>query len=321
MRRRAFCGSTAVMLLLLYVGCAGFEDEDEGEVPLTEIPLERQKTIEVRKGYVEGKGVEYYRMGTYEPGNTNYDEFPGAPVHEMYVWLDPSGRPSLGLEQLPIIDTLPLQVEHTDFFEIVGVTPPGDYEANAIKSRGTLLRAAEAGEGFEFIYTNWVVNCPVVGPNATLEKMEGFRKLKVWYRKKVTHCIMMDGNRRFDEQAGAPSFKVSSTPHGEPPTGDGRSTHQVPAREGYFFQAKAFRSSDFVTGISLPGNDIFRYTPANKNDYSPLVKIWDVEVPADYQVGSITSYGDLFPIPEYDTDRRITERTPEAFCNCPIMTR
>lgn len=321
MSRRAFPLPTFLLFICigiaLLAACGQFQDEDEGEVALTEVPLERRGTISVRKGYIDGKPVEFYRMSTFVPASTSwfpsYDTFPGMPVKEMYIWTDGNGNPSLGQSQLPIIDTLPLQANTSDFFEIVAVTPTEEYSANDIKSRGTLLRAGT----FDLKHTGKIVNCPVVTAGTKLAGTGGQplstpRLLKLWYRKKTTYCLLMDGGAHLYPDGGGKPFAVFSTDRS-----DGSFEHRVPAAEVYTMQSRAYGGEDRISNIPVPDNDIFIHDP-NGPSYSPLVKIWDVSVPSDYKVGQLTSHADLFPIPDF-TDPRIEERSPEAFCNCPIV--
>jgi hypothetical protein len=309
-------GVVVVGALLALPACGSLVDEDEGEVPITEIPYHRRAEIKISKGFVNGKAVEFYKLGEFAPTSSgwfpSYDKFPGMTTGEMYVWTDGGGRPSLDTKQLPIIDALPLQAEYSDFFEIVAVEPDEGYADNDIKSRATLIRA-----GFDFTYTNWVVNCPVVGPGTSLERASGYRKLKVWYRGQITYCYMMDGLDNFDSK-GAASFKLWYSPHGDKPKADGRNDLRVPAQDVYTMLAYAFSGQDQVSKIPVKGNDIFRYALGDRDKYSPLVKVWDVTVPGDYQLKALDSWDDLFPLGEEFTDTRIAARSPETFCNCPI---
>jgi hypothetical protein len=305
---------------VLVAGCGDPNvDEDEGTVPLTEIPHDRTGTIPVRGGFVDGKPVELYRMGTFVPGTSgwfpSYDTFPGMPVGEMFVWINEKGELRIDQDQRPVIDSLPQQAGYSDFFELVAVTAPDDYSANDIKSRATLLRA-----DFPLQHSGRIVNCPVSGPDAKLEKPAGkptgeFPLVKLWYRKKTVHCLLMDGGLHLLGQGrGAPLFKIYSTPTN---VGDEKE-HRVAADDVYTMITNAFTGADRVTNIPVPDNDIFDRLPGDAS-YSPLAKIWDVTVPSDYQLGGIRSHADLFPVPDF-TDPRIVERSPDAFCNCPIVS-
>jgi hypothetical protein len=306
----------ATALMALAPGCGDeLVDEDKGDVPLTEIPHERNKQIPLQKGYIDGKAVEFYRMGTFVPADTawfpSYEEFPGMPVGEMFVWIAAGGKLNLDNPQRPIIDTLPMQAGYSDFFELVAVSGPGDYNANDIKSRATLLRA-----GYNLQHSGRVVNCPVVGPDAKLAPTTAatgvtYPLVKLWHRGRTVHCLLMDGGVHLLGDKGAPVFKVSTTE-----ITDDRNEMRVSAAEIYSLIARAFGGSDAVGQIQVPESDIFRYAPGS-GSYSPLAKIWDVTVPSDYQVGEVVSHADLFPVPDF-TDPRIEEHSPESFCNCPI---
>jgi len=306
----------AVVVVVAMGGCGdSLVDEEEGDVPLTEIPFDRTGTIALQAGFVDGKAVEFYRMGTFVPDESgwfpSYDKFPGMPVGEMFVWINDAGELRLDHPQRPIIDTLPLQAEYSDFFELVAVTDDST-SANDIKSRATLLRA-----GLHLQYSGRIVNCPVVGPKASLAPSKSssqFPLVKLWYRKKTVHCLLMDGGTHLLGQGkGAPVFKV----YGTPTVGEDRE-YRVAAREVYHMVTKAFIGADQVTDIPVPDNDIFLQPPSSAG-YSPLARIWDVTVPTDYQLGGLTSHADLFPVPDFK-DPRIVERSPEAFCNCPIVS-
>ena len=304
-----------VLLAALTAGCAGFVDEDEGDVPITEIPLELQGTIKLHKGYLDGKKTEYYRFGTFVPADAgwfpSYEKFPGMPVHPIYIWAGDNGKPSLDVEQRPIIDTLPLQAKYTDFFEVVVVTPGEGEQANDIKSRGTLLLA-----GNELARTGHVINCPVVGAKAKLQSSTNkqrntYRKIKVWYRKKIAHCMLMEGGSALIP-GGAPSprvFKQKIT--------DDRTEYRVATAELFTLKSSAFSGADQVSNIPVPDNDVYRYGPGSK-DYSPLGTVFDVTVPSDYKVGQVASYAQLYPIPDF-TDPRIEERKPAAFFNSSVV--
>ncbi|MFH1132494.1 MAG: hypothetical protein V1754_14250 [Pseudomonadota bacterium] len=295
--------------------CGALEDEDKGQVSESKIPTERRGIIPTKMGFVDGKLVEFYDFGEFVPTDANwfptYEKFPGMPVNIMYVWTDKNGDPSLN-SQFPIVDTLPKQAYYSDFFYIVLVVPPNNYVPNSIKSRGSLLLA-----DFELKHTGVVLNCPVVGQSASLEDTRGktfnnYRKLQLWYRNTTTYCMAMEGGIVLFPQDGAPFAKTFSSP-----VATGQNEVRVAAGKIFTLTSSAYSGADRVTGIPVPQNDIFRYAPGSV-EYSPLVQIWDVTVPSDYVNGQLSSYADLFPIPEF-TDPRIQERSPAAFRNCSIV--
>ncbi len=303
-----------LFLLLAAPGCGDdFVDEDEGPVAETEVPIERRATIPLRHGFLDGKPLEFYFMGAVVPGELawfpRYDKFPGMPARELYVFADAAGKPALDGAQRPIVDYLPLQAGASDFLEVVVVRPPPGYAANEIKSRATLLRA-----GHPLERTGLVVNCPIVGASASLggSPPAGVRKLSLWYRKKSTQCVLLDGGAVLGVAEGLPPSKKLITA-----ISPERNEVRVAHGEVYLLRANAFSGADLATAIPVPRNDIFRHGPGHP-DYTPLVKIWDVTVPSDYLVGGLTSHASLFPVPGF-TDPRITARSPEAFCNCPVV--
>jgi hypothetical protein len=307
----------ALFLPLLVLGAPGcgddLVDEDEGPVPETEVPVERRGVIPLRQGYLDGQTLEYYFMGSLVPSELawfpSYDKFPGMPTRELYVFADAAGKPSLDGTGRPIVDHLPLQASASDFLEVVVVRAPPGHAVDQIKSRATLLRA-----GYALERTGLTVNCPIVGANASLggSPPAGVRKLSLWYRKQSTQCLLLDGGLVLGVAGGLPppkKFITAISPE--------RSEVRVAPGDVYLLRASAFTGADLATAIPVPKNDIFRYAPGHA-EYTPLAKIWDVTVPSDYQVGGLTSYAALFPVPDF-TDPRITARSPEAFCNCPVV--
>jgi|GEM_PF-5904605 hypothetical protein len=308
--------SIALFSAIIFTGgCTPLIDEDEGAILPSEIPFERHAEISLRRGYIDAKRVEYYLFEpSFVPGDTDwfpsYDKFPGMPVQAMYVWKKPSGEPDF--DQRPIIDRLPFQAEYSDFFEIVWVKPSGDYKTNDIKSRATLLRA-----DFELEYSGAVLNCPLIGAEASLQQssatvMARYRKLRLWYRNQSAFCITMEGSDALYSTDGLPQPKsVAQTV-----TGSRKEIRVIPA-EVYTLQASTYSGADLVTGIAVPQNNIFRYGPG-QNDYSPLSKVWKVTVPSDYKKGELSSYGDLFPIEDF-VDPRIEETSPQVFHNASVV--
>lgn len=296
--------------------CGGYVDEDEGPVPEDEIPFELRGPIKVNTGYLGGKSVEYYNMGVFVPASSSwfpsYDTFPGMPVRKMYVFLDGAGERATE-PQYPIIDTLPKQARYSSFFELVEVRPPDDYQANDIKSRGTLIKAgyAEGGE------TGLIVNCPVVGRDAVLGPASSnaaqYPRLKVWYRRQLAHCMLMDGGRHLLAR-GAHIFR----PFVDTEATHGVTEYRIPAIEVHTLLTRAFNGADRVSNIPVPGNDIFQHSPGTAA-YSPLMQIFEVTVPSDYKLGAKSSYQQLYPLGDEFDDPAIEERDPEAFCNCPIV--
>ena len=234
----------ALVALLGAGACDTLVDADDGLVSENEIPVERRGTIPLLHGYLDGKAVEYYRVGQLVPDETDwfpsYDKFPGMPVRELYVWPDAAGAPSFQGGQRPIVDSLPRQASASDFLEIVLVKPPaGAATPNDIKSRATLLRA-----GYELTRTGKVVNCPIVGKDGKLggAPASHYPKLELWYRKKTTSCILLDGG------PNVPAPKTFSTPIGS----GGRNELRVAATDLYTLRSTAFSGADLVSAIPVP---------------------------------------------------------------------
>ena len=317
-RTTAWAISLVASVSLAGVSLAGCSelDDDEGPVRLEEIPLFRQGTIPVGPGFSAGRPIELYDFGGFLPAEAGwfpaFEEFPGMPVNPIYVFVDESGAPIAS--QKPIIDHLPKQAGYSDFLEIVEVTAGGDYRDNQIKSFATLIRIGEE-ESFTFTPTGKVINCPVVGPDAELAPPVGkalwkTTRLELWFRKQSTHCLLADGGEALLE-GGAPALTVFSAPVGD------RTELRVPAREIYLLAANVFGGEDRVSAVPVPNNAIVRYPP-DATEYSPLSQAFRVTVPSDYVIGQLTSYDDLFPVPDF-TDPRIEELSPQVYINAPMI--
>lgn len=299
-----------------FAGCGEHIDDSEGPVDLEQYGELRTKQLALATGYADGKTVRFYRLSEFTPADSGwfpaYDEFPGMPVGEIFIFGDGQASGSLDGEQRPIIDRLPLEAGYSDFLEIVWVEAPAGYGANEIKSRATLLR-----RGLKLRRSGVVINCPVVGPETELvahgSPSYNPRTITLWYRKKQTQCIVLEGGSAL-YPAGGPALAVFKTP-----IGASRVQLEVPAAKLYLLAANAFSGADVKRQIRVPDNDIFQYAPTAATSYSPLVALFDVTVPSDYQRGELTSHAALYPIADFEDDPRIEKRNPETFCNCPII--
>jgi hypothetical protein len=98
-----------------------------------------------------GQVVRYY----------NFDVMPTAPA-PIFALFRESGDPVVG--QLNIVDVVPGEEGYNDFWQVVKVTVPDGYVANAVTSVQGLVAA-----GYATDYTDILVNCPVVPDGSTAE--------------------------------------------------------------------------------------------------------------------------------------------------------
>lgn len=105
-------------------------------------------------GFAGGEPWEYLDLGSLNPV-----------VPKVYILMD-GGNPVAG--QHPIIDTLPGHEDYSPFWQVVEVSAPGDYKANAIKSLKTLNDA-----GYSKTATNEAIYCPILNPDATYIGADG----------------------------------------------------------------------------------------------------------------------------------------------------
>ena len=117
----------------------------------------------------QGQMVRYY----------NFDVQPTAPAPIWVLFHEGSSTPVPG--QLNIIDAIPGDAGYNDFWQVVRVTVPAGYVANAATSIQDLLDAGYAMEA-----TNTLVNCPVVPEGSVAREGTGANGLSQgWYKDQL----------------------------------------------------------------------------------------------------------------------------------------
>jgi hypothetical protein len=114
----------------------------------------------------DGQGVEYYEF--------DVASFASASVYAFFLASDPSSRVG---GQSPIFDVIPGEDGYNDFWQMVKVLVPDDYEPDSARS----LVDIET-EGFELERTGIIINCPIVPYGSTAELAD--RNPTGWYQGK-----------------------------------------------------------------------------------------------------------------------------------------
>lgn len=118
-----------------------------------------------------GQNVEYY--------NFDVQSINPAPIYVLFK----EGETSPVTGQLNIIDVLPGETGYNDFWLVVKVTVPSNYQANHVASFAEIQ-----AKGYPVQSTTMIVNCPVVPEGSTATKRlggGGTELHKGWYDEKI----------------------------------------------------------------------------------------------------------------------------------------
>jgi len=290
------------IVVALVSGCGGLEDEDLGWIDDSAfVGTEREELIESETGYARGEAVDVVAWELRVPVGreltvvetpdeidpNEIDVSAHAAPPRMFVFFDSSNRAVLS--QYPIVDAFSATTT-SGLWEVVAVGMPSDYETNAIKSADTLF-AADYGLQFAV----GVVACVPVANDATLQVPAGSPEMpviSVWYRKRQGRCVLADGGSLLVD-GGLPLLSARTRPL------EDDTVVSVVAMPLYELRASAFGDEE-----TIDGNRIVGALPS-ESDYSPLGTTYAVPVPADYEPGTITSFGGVDEaLLEIDRDTR-----------------
>lgn len=136
--------------------------QDVDDDPTDNLPGPKQRfAFTMSVGFAGGQPWEYLDLGSLNPY-----------VPQVYILMD-GGAPVAG--QHPIVDTLPGNGDYSPFWQVVEVAAPGDYKANAIKSKKTLDDA-----GYKKTPTDEAIFCPIINPDATYIGADGIPIQVFW---------------------------------------------------------------------------------------------------------------------------------------------
>ena len=291
------------LCLLVAASCSSETEDTRGPLPDDEFDDAVMGRIEPRGGFLDGRRVEFYQLGEIDVRSNRNGEPSDAEVNPLYVfksggsWQLPSAASGAG--QRPIIDVIPGQGGFAPFWEIYEVSG-GAAAANDIKSRATLLRS-----GLEITPTGFVVNCPLISADAqvvppAIGASVARPTIRLWYRRFETQCLLLDGGEAL-VGGGATAFEVASVSVGE------RVFRSVPIHEAFVPRLFLFDEE-----IDVPGNIIITAGLGPATPYSPLVRVFDIRVPPDYDFCAFDRLGDV------DTSL-IEIRDPLTFWNLSLL--
>lgn len=217
----------------------------------------------------DGKVTEYY----------NFDVQSTTPAPTYVLFRENESSPVKG--QRNIIDVKPGDQGYNDFWQVVKVTVPSDYEANTLTS----FKAIQLG-GYKMETTTSIVNCPVVPEGSKASKRlinEPGSLIKGWYKDSIAFYF------NFGEKA--------------------LSGAMVPVAPIYVtFNVNGDASSGFVVepGTSQTHN-VVSAVPSDAG-YSPL---WSVSVYDNAKFSSVMNLSDITPASILANG--------VALVNCPIV--
>jgi hypothetical protein len=217
----------------------------------------------------DGKVTQYY----------NFDVQPTTPA-PIYV-LFREGESNAVKGQRNIIDVKPGDTGYNDFWQVVKVTVPSDYQANTITS----FKAIQAG-AYKMEMTTSIVNCPVVPEGSKADKRfinELGSLIKGWYKDSTAFYF------NFGEKA------LNGT--------------TVPVAPIYVtFNVNGDASSGFVMEPgTLQTHNVVSAVPSDAG-YSPL---WAVSVYDNAKFASVMKLSDITP--------SSILASGVALVNCPIV--
>ncbi|MFZ5896659.1 MAG: hypothetical protein ACOY0T_36725 [Myxococcota bacterium] len=229
--------------------------------------------------------------------------------------------------QRPIIDALPDTTGYTGLWEIIEITvKDSDYEIDDIKSYATIKSGLEDGKLSENA-TGKVINCPVIDdrtqvtPSAMHNNIPRPR-MEVWFRTKLGSCYLINGWETIGEavdeskpatdpanlrlfRAGVDQAKrVDTFDVARVSVGSGKqqqTTVTVPIGKLYTPTVGLSVSGVTVTRTRYQNDDLATAVPRHKQSdpggYSPIVWLWDLNVPQDppYQPGSYKNINAVDP--------------------------
>ena len=121
-----------------------------------------------------GEYVQYYEF--------DVAPFRSAQVHAFFYASDPTRRVP---RQSAVFDVIPGEDGYNDFWQMIKVLVPDDYEANSIRSLDDIEAA-----GFELERTGTIINCPIVPYGSTAELAD--RDTTGWYKGQHVSYFVFD---------------------------------------------------------------------------------------------------------------------------------
>lgn len=228
-----------------------------------------------------GESVRYY----------NFDVQPSGPAPIYVLFREGESTPVSG--QLNVVNVVPGDSGYSDFWQVMKVTVPADYEANSVASLDEIADA-----GYDVEATPTIVNCPIVPAGSTARLRAGGEPTSLhqgWYQGKIVHYFSFEEAPLEARSGQVPIAPIYVTFNKNPSDSDPTSG---PA-SGFVTETGTDQTHNVLT--ALPGDP----------GYSPL---WSVNV---YDNQAFQVVGDLASV-EDETQVSVLA-IGVASVNCPVV--
>ena len=178
--------------------------DDSGALPGPNEPINFDMPPFITQGLGPGgQVVQYY----------NFDVQPVAPAPIWVLFREGEDDPA----QSPVIDVIPGDEGYNDFWGMIKVTVPADYEANSVTSLAGITAAGYAMEN-----TGVIINCPVVPKGSTAMLRGGGKSNELhagWYKDMVVYYFTFEEKMLTGATVPVSPIYVTFNANGMPPSG------------------------------------------------------------------------------------------------------
>ena len=178
--------------------------DDSGALPGPNEPINFDMPPFITQGLGPGgQVVQYY----------NFDVQPVAPAPIWVLFREGEDDPA----QSPVIDVIPGDAGYNDFWGMIKVAVPADYEANSVTSLAGITAAGYAMEN-----TGVIINCPVVPKGSTAMLRGGGESNGLhagWYKDMVVYYFTFEEKMLSGATVPVSPIYVTFNANGMPPSG------------------------------------------------------------------------------------------------------
>ena len=250
--------------------------DDSGALPGPNEPINFDMPPFITQGLGPGgQVVQYY----------NFDVQPVAPAPIWVLFREGEDAPA----QSPVIDVIPGDVGYNDFWGMIKVSVPADYEANSVTSLAGITAAGYAMEN-----TGVIINCPVVPKGSTAMLRGGGESNGLhagWYKDMVVYYFTFEEKMLSGATVPVSPIYVTFNANGMPPSGfvmeEGTAqTHNVvatiPSDDDYspLWLVSVYDNADFDSVSDLASAEAANILAAGVATVNcPVVSVEEMEMP------------------------------------------
>ena len=250
--------------------------DDSGALPGPNEPINFDQPPFITQGLgPSGQVVQYY----------NFDVQPVTPAPIWVLFREGEDAPA----QSPVIDVIPGDEGYNDFWGMIKVSVPADYEANSVTSLAGITEAGYAMEN-----TGIIINCPVVPKGSTAMLRGGGESNGLpagWYKDMVVYYFTFEERALSGETVPLSPIYVTFNANGMPPSGfvmeEGTAqTHNVvatiPSDDDYspLWLVSVYDNADFDSVSDLASAEAANILAAGVATVNcPVVSVEEMEMP------------------------------------------